>query len=57
MAPIPWWELPRFAYRPQYLLLASLLQEKHPPLEVRALELALTLALRPEVVAPDPSPG
>ena len=57
MAPIPWWELPRFAYRPQYLLLASLLQEKQPPLEVRALELALTLALRPQVVAPDPSPG
>ena len=46
MSVVSWWELPRYAYRPQYLQLALLLQEQQPPPEVRLVDLALSLPLK-----------
>lgn len=52
-----WWELPRYTYRPQYLQLALLLQERQPSQEDRALALDQVLRLGREVRAREPFPG
>ncbi len=53
----PWWELPRYAYRPQYLQLALLLQERQPPQNARAIALLEALGPGTGVKAPEPHPG
>lgn len=41
MAQTNWWELPHYPFRPQYLQLTLLLQERQPSLADRRLDLAL----------------
>ncbi len=44
-----WWELPKLAYRPQYLQLTYLLQERQPPVATRIADLLLATMDEPAV--------
>ena len=48
-----WWELPRYPYRPQFLQLALILEERQPSTEAREIAFLLATALGREVQAPD----
>lgn len=42
----PWWELPKLPYRPQYLQLKYVMQERQPSQAQRRVQLALALLER-----------
>jgi hypothetical protein len=49
MTDIPWWEMPKLTYRPQYLQLTYLLQELQPSAATRVADLRLAAMDEPAI--------
>ncbi len=49
MTETPWWEMPKLAYRPQYLQLTYLLQELQPSTATRVADLLLATMDQPVI--------